>query len=48
MFAKLELTEDLKKFIKDTEYLNEDFNDIKELLFTSEMTKIKYSLVDIA
>ena len=47
MFAKLELTEDIKKFIKDTEYLNEDFNDIKELLFTSEMTKIKYSLVDI-
>lgn len=47
MFAKLELTEDIKKFIKDTEYLNEDFNGIKELLFTSEMTRVEYSLVDI-
>lgn len=47
MFAKLELTEDIKKFIKDTEYLNEDFNEIKELLFTSEMTMVEYSLVDI-
>ena len=47
MFAKLELTEDIKKFIKDTEYLDEDFNEIKELLFTSEMTKVEYSLIDI-
>lgn len=46
MFAKVELTEELKNFIQQWKKHNESFEEIKELIFTSEMLKANYTIVD--
>ncbi len=46
MFAKVELTDEIIKFIKNSETHNESFNEIKELIFTSDMLNLKYSVIE--
>lgn len=46
MFAKVELTKELNDFINQCKNHNESFEEIKELIFTSEMLKRNYSFVD--
>lgn len=46
MFAKVELTDEIIKFIKEAETYNESFEEIKELIFTSDMLKREYSFYD--
>ena len=46
MFAKVELTKELNDFINKCKNHNESFEEIKELIFTSEMLKRNYSFVD--
>ena len=46
MFAKVELTKELNDFINQCKNHNERFEEIKELIFTSEMLKRNYSFVD--
>ena len=46
MFALLELTEENMKILKETKTHNENFEEIKELIFTTKMLKKEYSLVD--
>lgn len=47
MYAEIELTEDIKNFLKETESYNETFDEIKELLFTNEMLSEHYSITEI-
>lgn len=46
MFARVELTKELADFIKESKKHSESFEEIKELIFTTEMIKKNYSFVD--
>lgn len=46
MFAILELTEENVKILKEIKTHNEDFEEMKELIFTTKMLNQEYSLVD--
>lgn len=46
MFAKVELTKELANFINESKKHTESFEEIKELIFTTEMIKKDYSFVE--
>lgn len=47
MYAKVELTDDVYKFINESENYVETFAEIQELVFSERMLKKKYTMIDI-